>query len=294
PVLSAGNTCDDDDSGEIHYLSIRYGGFNLSPNNEINGLTLGAVGRETSLHHIEVFQNKDDGIEFFGGTANMKYFVSDGSKDDSFDYTFGWRGYSQYGFVLQDAVEADRGWEGDNNGDGQDNTPRSDPKVWNITWIGDPGGNDGILIREGSAGSVRNAIVMGFGSDGLDIADDPTVSQATMGNITLESMILWNNGDDARTAGAAQTVADNVADDLEAFLGDNIFAVNPMLRNVRFEGNPDPRLLDGSPAGTPGAAVTPPSNGFLDTAGGGFHGAFGFSRNWLDEWTFFGGEDLYQ
>jgi len=64
-----GGTEDDDNSGVIKYISIRHGGAQLSPNNEINGLTLGGVGSGTEIDYVEVFANLDDGIEFFGGTV---------------------------------------------------------------------------------------------------------------------------------------------------------------------------------------------------------------------------------
>ncbi len=288
-----GGTDDDDSSGIVRFVRVEFAGVDFNQITQPNAFGFHGLGRGTIVDYIQAHEGEDDGIEHFGGTNNISHFVSDGSKDDSFDYTFGWRGTAQYGFVLQDGVEADRGWEGDNNGDGQDNLPRANPQVWNVTWVGSMTGNDGILIREGSAGAVRNAIIMGFGADGIDIADDQTVAQGTAGNITAESIILWNNGDDARSAGASQTVADNVADDMEPFLGDNVWAVNPMLRNVRFEGNPDPRPLDGSPAGMPGASVTPGSDGVTDPTGSGIIGAFGYDDNWIEEWTFFGGEELY-
>lgn len=53
------------------YVTVKRGGFKLSADNEINGLTLGGVGRETDIDYIEVFNNKDDSIEFFGGAAAL-------------------------------------------------------------------------------------------------------------------------------------------------------------------------------------------------------------------------------
>ena len=64
----------DDNSGVFQYVSIRHGGAELGAGNEINGLTLGAVGRGTVINNVEVVANVDDGIEYFGGnvdTANM-------------------------------------------------------------------------------------------------------------------------------------------------------------------------------------------------------------------------------
>ncbi len=57
---------DNDNSGIMTYVSIRHAGDIAGAANELNGLTLGSVGRGTTLSHIEVISNLDDGIEFFG------------------------------------------------------------------------------------------------------------------------------------------------------------------------------------------------------------------------------------
>jgi hypothetical protein len=118
-----GRNCDDADSGTLNYISIRYGGFNLSANNEINGLTLGGVGRETEIDYIDVFNNKDDSIEFFGGTAGVKHLISANSGDDGFDFDEGSAGRAQFVFTLQGtpgAEKSDKGFEQD-SGDQPDN-----------------------------------------------------------------------------------------------------------------------------------------------------------------------------
>jgi hypothetical protein len=101
-----GGTDDDDNSGVLRYHSHRYGGFVLSDNNEINGLTLGAVGRGTTIEFIEVYNNADDGVEFFGGTVNTKYMASLFNGDDGFDWDEGFRGNGQFWFVIQDNTGA--------------------------------------------------------------------------------------------------------------------------------------------------------------------------------------------
>ena len=50
--------------------------------NEINGLTLGGVG--TTIDHIEVVGNVDDGIEFFGRFINASELLV-GQGDDGID-----------------------------------------------------------------------------------------------------------------------------------------------------------------------------------------------------------------
>ena len=67
-----GGTEATDNSGVLKYISIRHGGANIGEGNEINGLTLGGVGSGTTIENIEIVANDDDGIEWFGGTVNVK------------------------------------------------------------------------------------------------------------------------------------------------------------------------------------------------------------------------------
>ena len=64
-----------DNSGMLRYVRIAEGGLVAGPNNEINGLTLQGVGHGTSIEYIQVHGNLDDGIEWFGGTVNVRYAV---------------------------------------------------------------------------------------------------------------------------------------------------------------------------------------------------------------------------
>ena len=58
--------------------------------NELNGLSLGGIGRETDIDHVEIMNNVDDGIEIWGGTVNLKYISIWNIGDDSFDIDEGW------------------------------------------------------------------------------------------------------------------------------------------------------------------------------------------------------------
>ena len=92
---------DNDDSGSLSYVSLRYNGFVAGSTVELNGLGLGGVGRSTDLHHIESINSQDDGIEIWGGTANLKNIVVWNCGDDSFDVDQGWRGKAQHGLIVQ-------------------------------------------------------------------------------------------------------------------------------------------------------------------------------------------------
>ncbi|MFT6259459.1 MAG: hypothetical protein ACJAYK_000282 [Crocinitomicaceae bacterium] len=90
-----------DDSGTIKYFRIAEAGRVAGPNNEINGLTLQGVGHGTMIEYVQVHGNQDDGIEWFGGTVNVKYAVLTNNDDDAIDFDEGYKGNIQYAIVLQ-------------------------------------------------------------------------------------------------------------------------------------------------------------------------------------------------
>jgi hypothetical protein len=83
-----------DNSGRFEYVSLRYGGKVVGLGNELNGLSLGGIG------HIEIMNNVDDGIEFWGGCVDLKYVAIWNIGDDSFDVDQGWRGRVQFGLIV--------------------------------------------------------------------------------------------------------------------------------------------------------------------------------------------------
>jgi len=87
-----GGTEPADNSGTIQYISIRHGGANIGEGNEINGLTLGGVGSGTTIDHVEIVANQDDGIEFFGGKVNVTNAIFWNVGDDSVDGDQSWGG----------------------------------------------------------------------------------------------------------------------------------------------------------------------------------------------------------
>lgn len=90
-ALYGGNN-EDDNSGIMTYVSVRHGGSNIGDGNEINGISLGGVGRGTTLNNIEVVGNQDDGIEWYGGSVNMDNVVVWNAGDDALDTDQDWIG----------------------------------------------------------------------------------------------------------------------------------------------------------------------------------------------------------
>lgn len=101
-----GGSLDTDNSGILKYISIRHGGANIGSGNEINGLSLGGVGSGTTIENIEVVANQDDGIEWFGGTVNVKNVVVWNVGDDGIDTDQSWAGTLDNFFVITVAGHA--------------------------------------------------------------------------------------------------------------------------------------------------------------------------------------------
>jgi len=187
-----GGNDDDDNSGVIRYVIVSNAGFQFTEEDEFNGIALQGVGRQTTLENIQVHQNADDGVEFFGGTANAKNVVVTGAGDDSLDWTQGWTGAVQYLVVKQYTDDGDQGIEGDNNGDANDAEPRANPTVANATFIGQSSTDIGWLIREGTGVAILNSIVTGFGEHCVDIDQDSTFSNSA--NLVFRNNIIGDCG----------------------------------------------------------------------------------------------------
>jgi hypothetical protein len=165
---------DEDDSGTIKYVSIRYGGQLVGFNDELNALSLGGVGRETDIHHIDIMNNVDDGIEIWGGTVNIKYANIWNVGDDSFDVDQGWRGKAQFLLIVQgySTRVAQGSGTGDNafETDGAEQSdwqPVTTATIYNATVIGQPQGAAGsdhaTAWRDNARVQYRNCIFMDIG-----------------------------------------------------------------------------------------------------------------------------------
>ncbi|MFQ5445828.1 MAG: carboxypeptidase regulatory-like domain-containing protein [Saprospiraceae bacterium] len=192
-----GGNDDADNSGTIRYVSIRHGGTNIGADNEINGLTLGGVGSGTTIEYVEIIGNKDDAIEWFGGTVKIKYLISAYCADDGLDYDEGYRGQNQFVIVHQDPAPdaADRGGEHDGGTDPETGTPYATPVFYNVTSIGNSSSRT-ITFRDNAGGEYHNSIFMGYGK-GVDIEDladqnQDSYKQWQDGNLKLENNIFFN------------------------------------------------------------------------------------------------------
>jgi len=270
-----------DNSGVLRYVRVEYAGIEFSPDNELNGIAFQGVGRGTIVENIQVSHNKDDGIEMFGGTVDIKRAVLTYIGDDSIDWTFGWSGRLQFAIVQQRGDNADRGIEADNNGNNNDLLPRSNPTIYNITLLGDrsttygPESTNGMTLREGTAGTIRNAIVYGFKGNGIQVSTSATLAQAASGALSVANTILFNNGTNLHSS----TVAG-----IQRHAGGTLTIVDPQIIAPATHTAPVFRPATGSPAMTLAFAV-PPNDGFFEIAR--FIGALSdkIEEDWTLGWT---------
>ena len=213
-----GGLDDNDNSGVLRFVSIRYGGFILGTNNEINSLTVCACGTGTVLEHIESWQNQDDGFEWFGGKNNSRYLFSIANQDDAFDGDEGYRGVNQFWVAIQGTMNTAApslrsGWTVTNDPVGQNVTdttnygylelfewdggegnnanrlPVTDIKAYNCTLLAGNTYRGGIQAKLEAQVGLYNAVVENVGvggvSRGTALAPSPTN--------TVESFLTMEN-----------------------------------------------------------------------------------------------------
>lgn len=226
-VAGGGATPDDaDNSGSLKYVRIEFAGYAYQPDKEINSLTMAAVGSGTTVEHVQIVYAKDDAIECFGGSVNVKYFITFKTQDDDFDTDNGYSGKFQFGIILRDSLIADisksEAFESDNNSQGTTATPKTKAIYSNITAIGPRAtlsniGNSlflgGAQIRRNSGISIFNSIIMGWP---LGIYIDATTGTSTALNIEdstlrLRNITLAGNTTNLKFAGTAGTTIMNDA-----------------------------------------------------------------------------------
>ena len=188
-----------DNSGTLRYVRVEFSGVEFSPDNELNGIAFQAVGRGGTYDYIQAHMSRDDAVEFFGGTADVKHMILSNAADDSLDWTFGWTGRLQYVALTQRGDDADNGIEADNNEFGNNLLPRSNPQIYNMTMCGDPDRNEGgestraANIRRGTALTLRNFLITGFKTTGLQMetSNTATTGQVANGTTQIGAGVIW-------------------------------------------------------------------------------------------------------
>ena len=161
-ALYGGSTLNDS-SGAMSYVQIRYSGYVLGANSELQALTLEGVGSGTKLDHIQMHNSSDDGVEIFGGRSHLRNLVITGADDDSVDVDVGYKGTIQYVIAVQKTSGApDSMIELDSTNANEAQTPRTHLKLANFTFIHrNPATANGaaLLFRGGADATLVNGVL---------------------------------------------------------------------------------------------------------------------------------------
>lgn len=295
-----------DNSGVLRYVSIRHGGTVLKKNEEINGLTLGGVGRGTTIEYVEVFNNEDDGFEFFGGTVDAKHLVSVFAGDDSYDIDQGYTGRGQFWLAIQNSFYADHAGEhdgGEANYGGEASTPYSTPQLYNVTYVGSGmsgTGGTALNLRDNFAGAYYNSLFVDFPNRVVRIEDNPNTDTGDSRARFQDGTLRFEGNVFGRIAGsfvtgkgvAASGLVDNEGG-LQRAVAEHLAAQNTLtgrapVRMLRRSPQGFLRAVDPRPAGTALEArpVSVPDDDFFEAVD--YVGAFARDGNWAAGWTYVG------
>lgn len=275
-----GGTVANDNSGTLKYVRVEYTGKKQSDSKEHNGFTFEGVGSGTTLEYLAVYKGADDGIEFFGGTANIRYAFVNGAQDDLFDWTYGWSGNAQYLVGIQGNDVADRGMEADNNGDNNSLSPLSSPTISNVTLVGsreaktndnpdaatdaDKGKTLGLKLRAGTGGKLYNFVVYGF-NNGVNVEHQVTIDNALNGKLIFANSDLYG--------------PNPFKSSLAALVQSAFFKTE-----VTVSANDKPSYMNGYVGTSATGAINPSTLGAFFT-GGNFKGAVETGKDWVSEGT---------
>ncbi|WP_121666982.1 hypothetical protein [Mesonia aquimarina] len=172
--LIYGGSNNADNSGSIRYLVIEQSGAQINTDSQYNGLTLYAVGSETTIENVAILNGLDDGIEFFGGTVSASNVYVENLEDDAIDWTEGWNGTLTNTYVLHTiegfstAIEAD----GTNN----------NPSIVNFTAVSETGGT-ALQFKAESGATITGLSLNGYDTS-VEMADN-----GPLANISIDGEV---------------------------------------------------------------------------------------------------------
>ena len=255
-----------DSSGNIKWAKIWYAGSGPRVGGEgddLNSLTLNAVGSGSEFDYLHIHQGFDDGIEIFGGATTLKHVAVTDTQDDSFDFDAGWQGKAQYLFIQHGTVTlndgtvvnmGNNGFESDGvKGSATEQVSPSNPTVANVTVVT----TDGSSVRDDDPSqaykfddqfnsSIYNTVIVKqnatntqcieFSGDGEAQADKISFTSSVMAcsaNFTdTDTFASGPLEGQTKTAWFENDGANQILTDDVAVLADNGFATNTAAAEV--------------------------------------------------------------
>ena len=188
-----------DNSGVLRYVRVQHSGFQILPNNELNGITMAGIGTGTTMDYVQVHNSSDDGIEFFGGTVNAKHIVLTGNDDDNLDTDVGFNGALQFVILVQRDNGGDRGVEAS---DGSAKA-LSNPKFANFTFVMRGAGGVGLMSNTGTNNIYLNGVVTTKnGAAGTCVDVDDSTTKVTFQSVYLSCPTAFTDDSNVNAAAA--------------------------------------------------------------------------------------------
>ncbi|HEX8030597.1 MAG TPA: hypothetical protein VF491_19115 [Vicinamibacterales bacterium] len=237
-------------AGRMSFIQIRYSGFVLGANKELQSLTLEGVGTGTVVDHFQSHNSSDDGTEIFGGAANMKYYIAAGADDDSLDVDTGAQANVQYALLLQKPGKGDALFEIDSDNDEAD-TPRTKLAVANFTALQPQSSPDNEaadraagLFRGNSDTTLINGIIATPNNECIRINGSGT----TPATLTAFSTVLQCNS--TKYLGTGSLNATQVQTAFGSGANNNSDAFTPTLSSIFINGTNESGVTATNPATT--------------------------------------------
>ena len=195
-----GGEINTDNSGTLKYVRIEYAGqtgIDGADIDELAGLTLGAVGNQTTIDYVQVYNSEDDCVRVWGGDVDIKHFICSGADDDGFDINKGYTGRMQfivashrkydsssqitdncfnlsvpctdakvgwYLMLLQNVLNDENKYYDETLSQFYLTEPRTNPKISNFTFISSRN-YQSINLFKGGSGQFKNGILYSYTSD---------------------------------------------------------------------------------------------------------------------------------
>lgn len=186
-----GGTEDNDNSGTIEYLVIKGTGAQINSESQYNGVSLYAVGSETTLENIAVFDGSDDGIEFFGGTVSVTNMYVENCEDDAIDWTEGWSGGITNTYISHTVEGFSTAFEADK--------VNNNPQFENVTAISTVGGT-ALQFKKESGATITNLYLEGYEKN-IDMKDNGPLENVVIDGETANPAASYNSGTKVNTTG---------------------------------------------------------------------------------------------
>ena len=215
PITYGNGTNDADSSGSLKYVIIEFTGTEVAPGDELNGLSMYAVGSGTTIDYVQVHRGLDDSFEMWGGAVNLTHVVSTGAQDDDFDMDEGYAGSITYAVGQKYPASCGgspstdpHGIESDGTNSGGTCSTGTAARCTNgtlsyMTMLGQGiTSGEAARLREGNAQTLSNSVFYSFAgnSSGIVIVASNT-SSFPVTTSTINSTVYLQSGYTVATGG---------------------------------------------------------------------------------------------